>query len=127
LRGEQGRDVFAIPGSIHSSLSKGCHRLIREGAKLVENAADILEEWNCIPFAHEDMAVEDAPAKDRMLQAMGHGPVSIDELVARTGSDAGAVARASRSLKCAGAVSAIAGGLFQRLSARTNGAKRVIE
>lgn len=124
---EQGRDVFAIPGSIHSSLSKGCHRLIREGAKLVENAADILEEWNCIPFACDDTAVEDAPVKDRMLQAMGHGPVSIDELVARTGSDAGAVAARLSLLEMRGAVGAIAGGLFQRLSARTNAAKRVIE
>jgi DNA processing protein len=124
---EQGRDVFAIPGSIHSPLSKGCHRLIRDGAKLVENAADILDEWNCVPFACDDAAVQDAPVKDRMLQAMGHGPVSIDELVARTGSDAGAVAARLSLLELRGAVSAIAGGLFQRLSARTNAAKRVIE
>jgi len=124
---EQGRDVFAIPGSIHFSLSKGCHRLIREGAKLVENAADVLEEWNCIPVVRGEPAGEVDSPRDQMLRAMGHGPVSIDELVARTGSNAGAIAARLSMLEMRGAVSALAGGLFQRLSAQATAAKRVIE
>jgi len=124
---EQGRDVFAIPGSIHASLSKGCHRLIREGATLVENAADILDEWNCISAAGEQPPGEDEVPKDRVLRAMGHGPVSIDELVMRMGSSAGDVAARLSLLELRGAVSALSGGLFQRLSARASPAKRVIE
>ena len=91
---EQGRDVFAIPGSIHSPLSKGCHQLIRQGAKLVESAQDILEE---IRLTSADVSTHVASANDsvnsvnsssvanQLVEAAGHDPVSVDELVVRTG------------------------------------------
>ena len=113
---EQGRDVFAIPGSIHSPLSKGCHQLIKEGAKLVESADDILAEigWR----TREEPAAVSAPAEakeDSLLDAMGHSPVSIDQIAERTGRGAGWIAARLSLLEIEGAVAALAGGFFQRL------------
>src|SRR5688572_567932 len=125
---EQGREVFAIPGSIHSPLSKGCHRLIREGAKLVEHADDIHEElgWPGVAPQRAERRIDADEAPDPMLDEMGHAPVSIDELAQRTGRTAGAISARLSILELRGAVSALAGGLFQRLSAERP-AKRVIE
>lgn len=91
---EQGREVFAIPGSIHSPLAKGCHRLIREGAKLVESAQDILEELRWSPTANVTRAQTptdpdtdlraDSPAISRVLTAAGHDPASVDQLAERS-------------------------------------------
>ena len=124
---EQGRDVFAVPGSIHSPLSKGCHQLIRDGAKLVEHADDVLVELGLRVPGSSRLEPGEDDASDPMLDEMGHAPVSIDALVERTGRSAGAISARLSILEMRGAVSALAGGLFQRLSARAAGAKRVIE
>lgn len=117
---EQGRDVFAIPGSIHSPLSKGPHRLIREGAKLVETAQDVLVELRLAGVApRPDAAPEGAPEPDpvraRLLEAMGRGPVDLDRLVARTGLAADAIASALVLLELDGRVAALPGGRWGRL------------
>jgi DNA processing protein len=91
---EQGREIFAIPGSIHNPLSRGCHSLIRQGAKLVETAQDILEELlplvNLPASSHTSAHIEQPesatsldPAYEKLLSSMEFEPVSIDELVER--------------------------------------------
>ena len=98
--GDFGREIFAVPGSIHSPLSKGCHRLIRQGAHLVESAQDIIDELAALAGAmeqlelreHTNHAATQPPAQDQpdpqyinLLDAMAHDPVSINELVNTTG------------------------------------------
>jgi DNA processing protein len=116
---EQGREVFAIPGSIHSPFSKGCHRLIKEGAKLVETAQDVLEELGLAAGASASALKGSAPAADgdaaRVLAALGHDPVDVDLLAERTGLDASAVAVALVELELAGQVAPLPGGAFQRV------------
>jgi DNA processing protein len=115
--GEQGRDVFAIPGSIHSPLSKGCHKLIREGAKLVETAQDILEELGLAPRA-DLQTPADAPMSDSaVLTALGHDPADVDTLIARTGLPAHAVIAELTELELAGAIAPLAGGKWIRRAA----------
>ena len=124
LTAEQGKDVFAIPGSIHAPQSHGCHALIREGAKLVETAQDILEELP-LPMALHAVAenhlatraANPAAATSRLLEALGHDPVSLDALVARTGIDAAGLQVQLLELELSGDVSRLPGGLFQRLHA----------
>jgi DNA processing protein len=117
---EQGRDVFAVPGSIHSTLSKGCHWLLKEGAKLVESADDVLVELgmaaNVAPAreSQQDCAVE----RDPLLEEMGFAPASIDQLAQRTGLDAAKLAAHLSRLEIAGRVRALAGGWFQRVTTR---------
>lgn len=110
---EQGREVFAIPGSIHSPLSKGCHALIKQGAKLVESAQDILEELGsaAIPGG-EAQATEEA---DALLAAMSHDPVDLDMLCLRSGLAPEEISSRLLELELAGAVAALPGGRFQRL------------
>ncbi len=116
LAAEQGREVFAMPGSIHSPLSKGCHRLIKEGAKLVESAADILEELGAAspPPAPPPQA---APADDGkgLLKALGHDACAIDVLVQRTGLTPEEVSSILLELELAGRVAALPGGLYQAI------------
>jgi DNA processing protein len=116
---EQGREVFAIPGSIHSPFSKGSHRLIKEGAKLVETARDVIEELGgATPTKGAQLEV---PAPDikadagRVLQALGHDPAGVDALTARTGLAAGAVSVALAELELSGRITALPGGAFQRV------------
>jgi len=115
LAGEQGRDVFAIPGSIHSPLSKGCHQLIKQGAKLVDAAEDILQELGMtLISASPATTVADAPDDD-LMTSLGFDPVSFDELCARSGMPADQLSARLLELEVAGLVSALAGGRYQRL------------
>jgi len=116
--GEQGRDVFAIPGSIHSPFAKGCHKLIREGAKLVETAQDILVELGMT--ADAGRGTSSPPSRNAgespLLAAMGYDPVTVDDLVGRTGLTADAVLAELVRLEFDDRVSALPGGAWQRLT-----------
>ena len=123
---EQGREVFAVPGSIHSPLSKGCHALIKSGAKLVESAEDVLSElasFRRTGFASTRLAA-DAPsasttpqgADDPLLACMGFDPVDVDSLCARAGLPAERVSAELLRLELAGRVAVLPGGLYQRLN-----------
>lgn len=116
LAAEQGREVFAIPGSIHSPQARGCHALIRQGAKLVESAQDILEDLHMAPTRLEDVVLEsDIEGEDTLLEAMGFDPVSLDALQARTGLDTAHLQARLLELELQGDVSRLPGGLLQRL------------
>ncbi len=121
LTSEQGKDVFAIPGSIHSPQSRGCHALIRQGAKLVESVADILEELQ--PLAQQPSPDAFRPWSggtdhgDPLLEALGFDPVSLDALGARTGWGAAALQARMLELELEGQVARLPGGLFQRMGA----------
>jgi DNA processing protein len=120
LAGEQGREVFALPGSIHSPFSKGCHKLLREGAKLVETAKDVLDELQlphdaatgdaAAPSADDDLTDDERA----VIAALGHAPATIDSLAARSGFPAETLAAALLALELAGRVAALPGGVWQR-------------
>jgi DNA processing protein len=116
---EQGRDVFAIPGSIHSPLSKGCHSLIRDGATLVDCVDDILIPLRVAPLAslarQPDTTASFDAAQLALLDALGYEPVGADALGALTGSDPGALAGHLLALEIAGHLERLPGGLFQRV------------
>ncbi|MDF1484622.1 DNA-processing protein DprA [Ramlibacter sp. H39-3-26] len=115
LAAEQGREVFAIPGSIQAPQSRGCHALIRQGAKLVESAQDVLEELR-LPAAPAPVAdAPAAPPEHPLLAAMGYDPVGLDALVARTGIATADLQVQLLELELAGAVARLPGGLFQRV------------
>jgi DNA processing protein len=112
---EQNREVFAIPGSIHSPLSKGCHWLIKEGAKLVDCVDDIAYDLG-IRAPPEMKKTRGEP--DEVLQAMGFSPVTADEIAERAGLDAATLAARLSWLEIEGRVQALAGGWFQRAGNR---------
>ena len=119
LASEAGRDIFAIPGSIHSPLSRGCHSLIKQGAKLVETANDILDELHwAAPRAPDTRQAGDAEAtrSDPLLEALGHDPVGLEALVARTGWSAAALNIRLLEMELAGSVARLPGQLFQRIA-----------
>ena len=113
---EQGKDVFAIPGSIHSVQARGCHALLRQGAKLVETVQDVLEELGSAarPAASSSAPQAVAPTTP-LLDALGFDPVSLDALVARTGESAATLQVHLLELELEGKVARLAGGLFQRI------------
>ncbi len=118
LASECGRDVFALPGSIHSPLSKGCHQLIRQGAKLVESVADVLEEFGgtAAPRPAETAPADDE-ADDGLLALLGHDPVTADDLAARAGRSPAQLAGLLLDLELAGRIARLPGGRVQRLVA----------
>lgn len=134
LATDMGREVFAIPGSIHSPQSKGCHWLIRQGAKLVESAQDILEELH-LPLTLEEKkeapqkrtmpasaqgknTPSDNPCIDKILQAIGEGPTGLDAIAARSGLDAATLQSGLLHLELENQIARLPGGLFQRLHSR---------
>lgn len=117
LAAEQGREVFAIPGSIHSPQSRGCHYLIKQGAKLVECAQDILDELRPPPakaVAAAPDAAEAAAEEPGFLRCLGFDPVGIDALVERSGLTSDSVCAILLLLELKGEVTALPGGLYQR-------------
>jgi DNA processing protein len=137
LAAEQGREVFALPGSIHNPLARGCHQLIRDGARLVETVEEVLQAL--LPAAHAlgvelaaRLAMDTATAPDaapltvpaqadplseRVLSALGHDPVGLDELVQRCEQPAAVLGARLLQLELDGLVESLAGNRYQRLSA----------
>lgn len=127
LASEQGREVFAIPGSIHNPLARGCHALIRQGAKLVDSIDLLLEELapqlrqatsaqfpaSAAPSGAPDGDPLDADYRD-LLAALGHDPVAMDQLIARTGQSAASVSSMLLLLELQGYVSSLPGGRYAR-------------
>jgi DNA processing protein len=131
-----GREVFAVPGSIHSPLSRGCHELIKRGAKLAETGDDILAELNFSAFFANDLAQSDDASqrlrrtsgmdKDHkiLLDALGFDPVDVDKLVVRTGFKPEAVSSMILILELEGHVQAAPGGRYSRVAYRRAGGER---
>ncbi|MGB7541444.1 MAG: DNA-processing protein DprA [Burkholderiales bacterium] len=115
LAAEQGREVLAIPGSIHSPLSRGCHALIKQGAKLVESAQDVLDELGGIGASSAPTSTG-ATTEHALLTHMGFDPCDIDALVARSGLTPEAVSAMLLQLELEGKVASLPGGLYQRNS-----------
>ena len=118
LATDQGREVFAIPGSIHSPLSKGCHELIKQGAKLVDTADDVLAElggWRHASTLPAPAATTTA-ATGGLLDQMGFDPVDIDSLCARAGLPAETITAELLRLELDGLVETLPGGRYQRLT-----------
>lgn len=140
--GDQGREVFAIPGSIHNPLARGCHRLIRQGARLVETAEEIVEELGPLvrELEGELRGLLETPARARdgsedlcalgesvrhtgvenpeqraLLDALGHDPVSVDELIARTNLTTQQVSSSLLALELQGRVASLGGGRYSRV------------
>ena len=120
LAAEAGRDVFAIPGSIHSPQSRGCHALIKQGAKLVDSASDIVDEL--APLAGVARVASTAPTpeatpgrKDPLLEALGFDPIGLDDLIARTGQSAAELSARLLDFELQGRVARLPGQRFQRV------------
>ena len=125
LAAEQGREVFAIPGSIHNALARGCHRLIRQGAKLVETAEDIVSELGVLvegvrqaseaptPAREPDLPAD--PSRENLLNAMGHDPVDIDDLLEQSGLTIAELSSMLLILELEGKIEKLAGGQYVRL------------
>ena len=136
LAAGQGRDVFALPGSIHNPLAKGCHRLIREGAKLVESVDEILQEL--APLAGQlagqlqgELAAPNTPSLElgaadpqfeldseyrRLWSCLGYDPTPVDSIIEQSGLTARAVSAMLLMLELRGMVEAHPGGAFSRIT-----------
>jgi DNA processing protein len=116
LAAEQGREVFAVPGSIHSPLSKGCHQLIKQGAKLVETAQDILDEFHMAgTSAPAQAAPALTPTAQALLDQLGFDPCDVETLAARSRLASDALLALLSELEIAGCVAALPGGRYQRV------------
>lgn len=131
LAADEGREVFAVPGSVDSPLSRGCHALIRDGAKLVESIADVFEEIvypgpppvprGTSPAAEEEFgdAIGAPGAVERsVLDAVGHDPATLDQLVDWSGMPASRLAAALLALEIDGRIEALPGGRYVRVPVR---------
>lgn len=126
---EQGREVFAMPGSIHNPLARGCHRLIREGAKLVESAEDIIEELGALagvkPMQNDNKSTNKSaanlskkdPEYQLLFEKMGFDPIHIDVLISRSGLTADVVSSMLLLLELQGQVASLPGGQYIRCRA----------
>lgn len=121
LANEAGREVYAVPGSIHAEQSRGCHALIRDGARLVESAAEVLDDLRLPGLRSPVTAAADpapgpapGPSPDPLLEALGHDPVTLDSLQARTGWPTAALLARLLDLELDGCVARLPGGLYQR-------------
>lgn len=132
LAGEQGREVLAVPGSIHNPLARGCHRLIRDGARLVEEPDEVLEaiepgarslglalaqRLQTLPAAASPVVATPDPPGQRLLDALGHDPLELDELAARTGQSAAQLSPLLLMLELDGLVASFPGNRYQRVRA----------
>jgi DNA processing protein len=111
---EQGREVFAIPGSIHSPQARGCHHLIKQGAKLVECAQDILEEFGY--FATGNRVLSDSITGHPLLVHLGYDPTDLDSLSQRSGLTIDALSAILLQLELDGYIATLPGGLYQRIN-----------
>ena len=127
---EMGKEVFAIPGSIHTTVAKGCHDLIKQGAKLVDSAQDILEEMKDLPLASMafspshpsdihatalDATPTSPPLANRLAAHLGHAPVGLDELQRRSGLPTSQLQAELFQMELAGTLGRLPGGLYQQL------------
>ncbi len=129
LASEQGREVFAIPGSIHNPMARGCHRLLRDGAKLVESAADIFEELApqldlqapalAAPATAASGEAPEDPEYKLLLNSLDYAPTSVDALVERTGLTPDVVSSMLLMLELQGQVAASPGGRYSRVHKRS--------
>jgi DNA processing protein len=118
LAGDQGRDVFAIPGSIHSPLSKGCHHLIRDGAKLAECAEDVLCELGWDGKDEDPPPCGELSPENAVLGSLDFSPACLDQIALRTGLPADVIATQLSLLELSGRVAALPGGWFQKQHAQ---------
>lgn len=126
LAAEQGREVFALPGSIHNELARGCHALIRDGAMLVETIDDIIRELapqlrHALPASSAPKAIDTAvgdPLEQKVLAALGDDPISLDQLAAQLSLGIAELGAALLGLELAGRIEALPGDRFCRLHRR---------
>jgi DNA processing protein len=121
---EQGREVFAIPGSIHNPLARGCHQLIREGAKIVEKAEDVLEELGALAgfqrYSEQseeqvEFAQDDDDEYQLLFEHLGYDPIQIDSLIERCGLTADIVSSMLLLLELQGQIESLPGGRYVRV------------
>jgi DNA processing protein len=115
---EQGREVFALPGSIHAPLARGCHQLIRDGARLVETVNEILEAMRVSPLAAAPSASHALPTETDctdLLDQLGHEPIDVDDLLERLDSNIGELSMGLLALEMAGMIERLPGGKVQRV------------
>lgn len=129
LAAEQGREVFAIPGSIHNAMSRGCHQLIRQGAKLVESADDIASEFgplvahlmqnteqqSQLPVSQAEAAPRHDAEYEKLLSVLGHDPATVDEIARQSGLTIGEVSSMLLILELEGEIEALNSGQYARL------------
>lgn len=117
---EQNRDVFAVPGSIHNALARGCHQLIQQGAKLVQDPAEIIEEYAAITLAYASQGSgrpdpAETASDSGLLKYIAYEPTTVDTLVAATGLSADSICSQLLALELTGEIAALPGGSYMRV------------